>query len=171
MQNCEEVHTVDSYQESWLQPIIWQETHCGGMWSYNSVVEWYNQGPSSLCFVLLFSSAYGLLTSGSAIHDSKMAASSQTAYSCTTATKGRKNRFVLVSFIFLFFSFKSGWKPFPEVLQPIHWPGMTQKLLPNHRGGRKTFYCTFSPYSGNGFQPAKNQTWERKRRYGLSVRE
>lgn len=55
--------------------------------------------------------------------------------------------------------FLLGWKPFPEVPQPIHWPGLSQKPDTNcRRGWKRGLNGIFSSFSGNRSQPSQRKS-------------
>lgn len=118
----------------------------------SSLLKQSHEEPKSLCFRLPSSSEYWLLLSGLTLHGCEMAASAQRVCTHTSTCKGRKAGFPAGFFLL-------GWKPFPKVTQPIHWPGLSQKPDTNCRRGWKSgLNGIFSSFSGNRSQPSQRKS-------------
>lgn len=132
----------------------------------NSVVQQCHEGPKSLSIPLLLSSEYWLLISGLARHGARELPLPRSYVLAQVHPKAWRAGCPASLFLL-------GWKPFPEVPQPIHWPGLSQKPGPNCKGGWKMvffFLSIFSHYSGNKSQPSQRKwSWGRERGKGCQL--
>lgn len=136
--------------------------HHGRFWA-SSLLQQSHEEPKSLSFLFAIL-RYWLLLSGLALHGCKMAVSCSESL-CLHKCMPRQEGQAFPAGLFLL-----GWKPFPEVPQPIHWPGLSQKPDTNcRRGWKRGLNGIFSSFSGNRSQPSQRKSSRGMGKEGMSV--
>lgn len=141
---------MDSHRESWFQHVTRESTMEDS--GVSSLLQQSHEEPKSLGFPLLPSSDTGCYSQAWLFTVARWLPLLRESVLAQVYAKAGRAGFPAGLFLL-------GWKPFPEVPQPIHWPGLSQKPDTSCRRGWK---CgsngIFSSFSGNRSQPSQRKS-------------